>query len=206
MIKIAIVDDHQSLLDCFALVVAQSTDFKLVAQSNSADDLFETLSKKKVDVVITDIKMEGTNGIDLTKKITKNYPHIGVVAFSMFNQVTAVDKIKAAGAIGYVIKTSPIETLFSAIKHAYQGRSFYDKAISELFNYDPKTGYKSPLSKTELEILDFIAEGKNSAEIANIRLSAISTIHTHRKNMIQKLGLKGQGELLKFAIENRFNL
>jgi len=204
MIRVAIADDHQSLLDGFALKIKQMPNFKLVLQATSAEALFLNLEISNVDVVVTDIKMNGMSGIHLTKLISESFKNIGVVAFSMFDQISAVDEIKAAGASGYVVKTSPLETLFKAIETVHSGRSFYDEAISSLAENKESSSYKSLLSNSETEILNLIAEGKTSEEIAEIRQSALTTIYTHRKNIIHKLKLKGKSDLLKFALENRF--
>ncbi|MGB2087890.1 MAG: response regulator transcription factor, partial [Psychroflexus salarius] len=91
-----------------------------------------------------------------------------------------------------------------AIETVHSGRSFYDEAISSLAENKESSNYKSLLSNSETEILNLIAEGKTSEEIAEIRQSALTTIYTHRKNIIHKLKLKGKSDLLKFALENRF--
>ncbi len=206
MIKVAFVDDHQALLDGFALVMKQTPNMELVLSQTSGEAILLDLGAHQVDIVVTDIKMQGMSGIQLTRMIKKNYPAIGVIAFSMFDQPSAVQQVKAAGASAYVLKSSRMECLTKAIESVYNGLSYYDQNLhfedSSLFS----TNFKSILSRTEIEILELIAEGFTSEQIAKRRQSALSTIYTHRKNMIQKLKLKGKTELIRFAVEHQFKL
>lgn len=206
MIKVAFVDDHQALLDGFALVMKQTPNMELVLSQTSGEAILLDLGAHQVDIVVTDIKMQGMSGIQLTRMIKKNYPAIGVIAFSMFDQPSAVQQVKAAGASAYVLKSSRMECLTKAIESVYNGLSYYDQNLnfedSSLFS----SNFKSILSRTEIEILELIAEGFTSEQIAKRRQSALSTIYTHRKNMIQKLKLKGKTELIRFAVEHQFKL
>jgi len=124
----------------------------------------------------------------------------------MFDQIDAVRKMIDAKVNGYVLKTSPMDELVIALREVYEGNDYFDdhlEGISELFNKREKSE-KSKLSQTEKEILDLIAEGKTSQEIAEVRQSAVSTIDTHRRNMSHKLGLYGKGELLRYAMDKKY--
>ena len=125
----------------------------------------------------------------------------------MFDDQGAVRDMIAAGAKGYLLKNSPLEDVLTAIKEVYQGATYFDKSIDveAVNNPDNHAPKKSVLSKSEREILRLIGEGKSSSEIAEIRFNSVSTIEKHRKNMIRKLGLSGKGELLRYAIETKYN-
>ena len=125
----------------------------------------------------------------------------------MFDQDEAVVQMREAGATGYVLKNSPLAVLDQAIRTVMSNKEYYDPALQ----IESDTAFAkakistSPLSKSEQAILKLIAQNKTSSEIAAIRFTAVSTVEKHRKNMMRKLGLKGKGELLKYAIEKKYD-
>lgn len=207
MIKVAIAEDHQSLIDGIDLLLKYEEDITLVGTANDGKALLELIQEKKPDVILMDIKMPKIDGITATKSITAQHPNMGVIAFSMFDQEDAIQKMIAAGAKGYLLKNSPLEEVLTAIKAVHKGDTFFDKAIdpSYIAVQDNISSGKSLLSKSEREILTLIGQGKTTSEIAAIRFTAVSTVEKHRKNMIRKLGLSGKGELLRYALEKKYD-
>jgi two-component system nitrate/nitrite response regulator NarL len=116
-----------------------------------------------------------------------------------------------AGVSGYLLKNSPLDLILKAIEEVHSGKTFFDDSIKEIvqqFRKNPKVdtyNNKKLLTKSELEILRLIGEGKTSIEIADIRFTAVSTIEKHRKNMIRKLGLTGKNDLLRYAVEKKYD-
>lgn len=207
MITIAIAEDHQSLVDGISLLLKYENQFTIVGTANDGEALIDIVRKKKPQIVLTDIKMPKIDGIAATNIIKKEFPEIKVIAFTMFNQEEAVSQMIAAGASGYLLKDSPLEEVLNAIKTVAAGENFFDDALiinSVEGNYST-TNHKSILSKSEREILKYIAEGKSSSEIAQLRFTAVSTVEKHRKNMIHKLGLSGKSELLRYALERKYD-
>lgn len=207
MITIAIAEDHQSLVDGISLLLKYENQFTIVGTANDGEALIDIVRKKKPQIVLTDIKMPKIDGIAATNIIKKEFPEIKVIAFTMFNQEEAVSQMIAAGASGYLLKDSPLEEVLNAIKTVAAGENFFDDALiidSVKGNYST-TNHKSILSKSEREILKYIAEGKSSSEIAQLRFTAVSTVEKHRKNMIHKLGLSGKSELLRYALERKYD-
>ncbi len=207
MIRVAIAEDHQSLVDGINLLLKYEEDISIIGTANDGEALLEMLRKKQVHVVLTDIKMPKMDGIAVTKALQKEFPAIKVIGFSMFDQEEAVRKMIAAGAKGYLLKNSPLEEVLKAIRSVHIGGTFYDKDINPAF-LEPaaeRSTRKSILSKSEREILSLIAQGKTSSEIGAIRFTAVSTVEKHRKNMIRKLGLSGKGELLRYALEKKYD-
>jgi len=207
MITIAIAEDHQSLVDGISLLLKYENQFTIVGTANDGEALIDIVRKKKPQIVLTDIKMPKIDGIAATNIIKKEFPETKVIAFTMFNQEEAVSQMIAAGASGYLLKDSPLEEVLNAIKSVASGENFFDDALiidAVEGNYST-TNYKSILSKSEREILKYIAEGKSSSEIAQLRFTAVSTVEKHRKNMIHKLGLSGKSELLRYALERKYD-
>lgn len=207
MIKVAIAEDHQSLVDGIHLLLKYEDDISIVGMVNDGEALLEVVRKKQPDVVLTDIKMPKMDGITAAKFIKKEFPNTGIIAFSMFDQDEAVTQMLAAGATGYLLKNSPLDEVLAAVKHVARGEEYYDKALDiEGIKKGAQPGNKKPiLTKSEREILNLIGQGKSSSEIAAIRFNSVSTIEKHRKNMIRKLGLSGKGELLRYALEKKYD-
>jgi two-component system, NarL family, response regulator NreC len=207
MIKVAIAEDHQSLIDGIDLLLKYEDHVTIVGTANDGEDLLELVNKTQPDVILMDIKMPKIDGITATKSLHKEYPNIKVIAFSMFDQEKAIKQMVKAGAKGYLLKNSPLEEVLQAIKIVYNGGTYFDKNIDPSYR-DIKseiTTNKSILSKSEREILRLIGQGKPTSEIAAIRFTAVSTVEKHRKNMIRKLGLSGKGELLRYALETKYD-
>ena len=208
MITVAIAEDHQSLIDGINLLLKYEEDIAVLDTANDGEALLNIIRLKQPKVVIMDIRMPKIDGIETTKIIKKEFPHIKVIAFSMFDQDQAVIQMRDAGASGYILKNSPLEELLKAIHTVMEGKVYYDKHIDHRL-IDPELSQsktsKSVLSKSERAILKLIAQNKTSSEIADIRFTAVSTVEKHRKNMMRKLGLSGKGELLKYAIQSKYD-
>ena len=207
MITVAIAEDHQSLVDGIQLLLKYEEDIEIIGHANDGERLLEIVDLKRPKVVLMDIKMPKIDGIAATKLLKKKHPHIKVIAFSMFDQKDAVSQMLAAGASGYLLKNSPLEEVLHAIRTVVIGETFFDSNIDPSFLKPDSTTTKTNklLSKSEQNILTLIGQGKSSSEIGAIRFTSVSTVEKHRKNMIRKLGLKGKGELLRYALEKKYD-
>lgn len=206
MIRIAIADDHQALVDGVKLILDNVEDIEVVATANNGRDLVDLITLKKPDVVLTDIKMPLMDGYEVAEKVKKSWPKIKVIAFSMFDDENSIEKMKLAGAKAYLLKNSPLTTIKNAIYEVHQGGEFFSEAVLKPVQRENKKMNFIQLTKTERKILELIAQGKSTKEIAEIRGSAESTIDKHRKNMMRKLNLNGKGELVKYAYNVRYEL
>ncbi|WP_299606555.1 response regulator transcription factor [uncultured Aquimarina sp.] len=207
MITVAIAEDHQSLIDGIDLLLKYEEGISIVGMANDGEELLSIVRRKQPKVVLMDIRMPKVDGIAATKIIKKELPHTKIIAFSMFDQEDAVRQMVTAGASGYLLKNSPLEEVLTAIYEVTKGNTYYDASIDPSFFSEDTTQQvkKQVLSKSEREILTLIGQGKTSSEIAAIRFNSVSTVETHRKNIIRKLGLKGKGELLRYAIEKKYD-
>ncbi|WP_019039026.1 response regulator [Psychroflexus tropicus] len=206
MINVALVDDHQALIDGVKLRLEDEDQIKLQFYANDGKEFLKKLKKTSVDVAVIDIKMPKMDGVSLTRKIRSDFKDVKIIVLSMFDQIDAVKKMMNAEVNGYILKTSPLDELIGAIKQVHNGKNYFDEhleGVSEVLG-ETSTTKNGKLSKTEKEILDLIAEGKTSQEIASLRESAVSTVDTHRRNMSHKLGLYGKGELLRYAMDKKY--
>lgn len=207
MITLAIAEDHQALIDGIELLYRYEDDISIVGMANDGRALLDIVKKSRPTAVIMDIRMPKMNGIEATQIIKNDFPETKVIAFSMFDQDEAVTQMREAGATGYVLKNSSLAVLDEAVRAVVQNIEYYDPALQIEWDtaFAKAKESSSPLSKSEQAILKLIAQNKTSSEIAALRFTAVSTVEKHRKNMMRKLGLKGKGELLKYAIEKKYD-
>lgn len=203
MITVAIAEDHQALIDGIRSYLEYEEGIRIVGHANDGEQLLEIVRKRPPNIVLCDIRMPKTDGIAATKILQKEYPETKVIAFTMFDQEEAVRQMLDAGAKGYILKNSSLLIVLEAIRTVAQGKTYFDKKIH--LPVTEKNKSKSILSTREKEILGLIARGKTSHEIADQLFIGKSTVDTHRKNMIRKLGLSGAGELLRYAMEKKYD-
>lgn len=202
MITVALADDHQALIDGIKLFLEYEDSITIVGEANDGEALLDLVLKKKPQIVITDIRMPKCDGIQTTKIIKKVLPQTKIIAFSMFEQEEAVTQMRDAGASGYIMKNASLKTMVEAIKAVALGKTFFDASLPKPSQREDNQVY---ISAREKEILHLITHGKSSQEIAEILFVSKSTIDTHRKNMVRKLGLQGKSELLRYAMEKKYD-
>ena len=202
MITIAIAEDHVSLSDGLKLFLEQDPDIRVLYAVTNGLEMMKRIENSLPDVVLTDISMPEMNGIDLCRAIKNKRPHTKVIALSMFDNTGALKDMLDAGADGYVLKSSPLIDLRQAVRDVYEGKSFFDEHVQ--FQIEQIKSFKNRkkiLSRSERDILISIAKRMTSQQIATERGTAISTVNKHRKNMVQKLGLSGKGELYQYSLK-----
>lgn len=202
MIRIAIAEDHQSLIDGIELLLKYEEGFSIVGTANNGEELIEIVKLKQPHVVITDIRMPKMDGILATKEIKKLFPHIKIIAFTMFDQPDAIQQMIAAGASGYLLKNSALKEVMESVKTVYNGKNYFDSNIN--IKEENNNKKKGKLTKRQIEILALIGQGKTSREIAEQLFIGVHTVDTHRKNMARILNLHGKGELLRYALEKKY--
>ena len=203
MIRIVIAEDHQALIDGIKLALEFEDGIEIIGEANDGEALIELVQRKQPDVVITDIRMPKCDGISATKIIKKEFPHIQVVGFSMFDQPQAMIQMKEAGASGYIMKNSALSKVVEAIRTVAQKKTFFDENV--ISDKNAVTNEEILLSKREIEIVRLIGEGKTSNEISEILFIGKSTVDTHRKNILKKLNIHGKTDLMRFAVERKYD-
>jgi two-component system nitrate/nitrite response regulator NarL len=205
MIRLAIAEDHQSLIDGISLLLEYEDDIFIVGTANDGEALLEIVEKKRPTVVLTDIRMPKLDGIEAAKRIKNSHPEIKVLAFTMFDQTEAVEQMLDAGASGYILKNSSLTEVLNAIRTIANGETYFDANINtNALTSENKTKTKGLLTKRQIEILELIALGKTSREIADELYIGVHTVDTHRKNMTRILNLQGKGELMRYALEKKY--
>jgi len=206
MIKAVIADDHQMFIDGIRSILENVSDISIVAEGKDGLELIKAVEEESPDIVLTDIRMPGMDGIAATKYLKEHYPEIPVMALSMFDQEEEIIEMLKAGASGYIIKKAGKDELVTAIHKLVNQRKYFSPSISgkvdKWINNPDEINSKSELTRRERQILKLIAEGKTSQQIAkNLKISKY-TVDTHRKNIHKKLDIKTNTGLVKYVLEN----
>ena len=207
-IKIIIVDDHKMFRDGIRALLEKEKNMEVVADAKDATELISILKNITPDIILMDIDMGETNGIDATVEVKKNYPEINILTLSMHGEHNYILKMLEAGATGYILKNAGKEEMLTAIISVASGDSYFSREVSSrLIEYlnKPQVNIKNtnkdiPLTNREIEILKLIAQEYSNAEIAEELFISIRTVDTHRRNLIEKLGVKNTAGLVRFAI------
>jgi DNA-binding NarL/FixJ family response regulator len=204
-IRILLADDHAMLRDGLRSVLSREGDFEVVgeaADGRGAIDLCRTLAP---DVVVMDVGMPDLNGIEATRQIRAESPRSRVIALSTHSDRRYVLGMLEAGASAYLVKVSAYDELRQAVRAVAGGRMYLSPQIADLVvdarvAASPSQARKEPLAPREREVLQLIAEGHSSREIARRLHISSHTVETHRRNIMQKLDLHSVADLTRYAI------
>ncbi|MDP5078337.1 MAG: response regulator transcription factor [Nonlabens sp.] len=201
MITLCILEDHASLSDGLKLYLEKDGTMEVLSCMQSGEEMLTFMETRKPVVLITDISMPAMDGYEVCRQVKANFPDVKVIALSMFDSEQAIQEMMACGANGYVLKSSPLTILKTAILRVMESDTYYDPNIvqtSRRLSINQET--RVSLSRSERDILLMISQGKSNDEMSKLRGTALSTIQKHRKNIMHKLGVKGKGELYKYAL------
>lgn len=202
MITLVIAEDHQALIDGIRSFLEYEEDITVLGEANDGEMLIDLVRKKQPQIVLTDIRMPKCDGICATKTIKKEFPNTKIIAFSMFDQAEAIHQMKDAGVSGYIMKNSSLKKVLEAIRIVAKNGIYFDDSITTT---DLTSKEEIVLSTREKEILRLIGEGKTSQEIADILFIGKSTVDTHRKNILKKMNIQGKTDLIRFAVERKYD-
>lgn len=213
-IKVLLVDDHQIVRDGLKKILAEEKDFDIIASLNDGLEVLSFLKKNKVDIVVADLSMPDMSGIELTEKITTDFPDVKVLILSMYTNEDYIFNAIKAGAKGYLPKhDSTSEVLIQAIYTVAGGEEFYSPSISKIvlkrYIENAKNSGFSDISKKiqltlrEKQILKLYVEGHTNNEIAHTLNISTHTVKTHKNNIMLKYNFKSTVEMIKFALRNK---
>jgi DNA-binding NarL/FixJ family response regulator len=201
-IRIVLVDDHQMLRDGLRTIVNLNEEFEVVGEAADGRKAIELASSLRPDVVVMDVVMPGMNGIEATQQILTESPETKIVALSVYTDKRYVTRMLEAGATGYVLKVAAHGLLLEAIRAVMRGDVFLSPEIAHLASeWQPSSNSVfRTLGSREREVLQLIAEGKTSLEIAALLHIAPKTVDTHRQNIMRKLGIHRLADLVRYAL------
>ncbi len=203
-----LADDHKMIRAGLRLVLEQQPDIAVVGEADDGREAVTLAQELKPGVVVMDVGMPNLNGIEAAAQIKQALPECAIVMLSMHSDEGYILRALRAGANGYILKDSAEADLEAAVRAVAEGKSFFSPKASKILLEDymrklRKTGGEDSydlLSAREREILQLVAEGKSSKEIANLLHLSVYTVETHRGNIMQKLNLRGIPELILYAV------
>lgn len=207
MIKILIADDHAIVREGLKQIVAEEPDLTVAGEARNAAEALELVRRQPWDVVILDITMPGRSGLEVLREMTRERPRLPVLVLSMHAEDQFAVRVLQAGAAGYITKASAPQELLAAIRKVASGGKYISPTLADKLATVIAAGSDRPphesLSDREYEVLRGIAAGKTVSEIARQMSLSVKTISTYRARLLQKMRMKNNAELTRYAIVNR---
>jgi DNA-binding NarL/FixJ family response regulator len=208
MINIFLADDHQIVRKGIKAILSTESDFNIIGEAGDGIETVKAVEELKPDILILDLMMGGINGLEVTRQLSKKIPEIGIVVLSMHSNEAYVLEALRSGAKAYILKDNTTEDLVHAIREVAVGRRYLSSPLSDraITAYTQKSDAVNPqdpyeqLTTREREVLQMAAQGLNNTDIASRLFISPRTIETHRANLMHKLGIRSQSELLQYAI------
>lgn len=210
-ISVVIVEDHQLVREMWVQLFSERNDIEIVGKSGDFDEAIEMIKVKRPNIVLLDINLPVSSGMDAVPLIRKFSPGTKIIAVSMHNQPAYAKKMLQMGAKGYVTKNSSHQEMIDAVDEVMVGKTFVCSEIKDIiseqaFQQSPSGPSLKELSLREIEIIKLIKEGLSSKEIATSLGISVRTAEVHRHNILKKLGLKNTASLITFINKTDLSL
>jgi DNA-binding NarL/FixJ family response regulator len=206
-IRVFLADDHAIIREGLAALLESDAGIKVVGSAANGRDAVQQILQLAPDVAILDISMAGMNGIEAARQIRERAPLVQILILSMHSTAEHVFQALEAGVHGYLLKESAAQEILQAVRTIHAGRRFLSAKVAEVVAEKlltrPDGNPLGSLSKREREILQLVAEGHSSAQIAKTLCLSPKTVDTYRSRMMQKLGLKDVGGIVRFSLQHR---
>lgn len=202
-IKVLIVEDHALIAQAWKSLLENVPGIEAIGTTDNAKDAFDFCVKHKPDIVLMDINLKDSNGLDATAQITNNLAKTRVIGLSLHDDISYVKKFLALGAKGYLTKNTNKIELLDSIRKVHEGEIYIaieikDRYFTSLLDVDNKES-KKELTMKEIEIVKMIAQGMTSKEIGERIFISPRTVETHRHNILKKLGIPNAAQLSSWA-------
>lgn len=198
-LKIAFVDDHPLIMEGLKGLIQKENDFEVVGLFVNGQSFLDYLEHNEINVILLDISLPDIHGIELCKRIKEHAPQTIVLILSNHIQRSIIMQSISNGANGYLLKNSSLDEILESICSAIDGNIVFSKEVKTIISQPAKNQLRGTmrLTQREKEVIQLIAEGKTSNEIAKELYLSTLTIETHRKNLLQKFQVKNSVELIR---------
>ena len=197
--KVFIVDDHYMVIEGIRSLLQNEKNIEWLGHATNADSCISFLKQQLPDVLLMDINLPGKSGIELCKEVNEKFPSVFILGLSTFNQQSFIQKMMDNGASGYLLKNATQEELMEGIPTVAKGKTFLsDEASHSLRKEDANN---IVLTRREKEVLELIANGMTNTEIAQKLFVGVTTVDTHRKNLLIKFNAKNTATVIRMATQ-----
>ncbi len=207
MIDVLVVDDHPIFREGVKRILSATSKFYVSAEAEGGQEALNLIYRNSYDIIILDIAMTGRNGLEILLDIKNSFPDQIVLMMSMYNDKRHALRAIQSGASGYLTKSDVATDLIKALEKVVSGGVYVNTELMEKIMLDlSKNPEKLPhesLSNRELQIMQMIAKGMRTKEIANELALSASTVSTHRTRILDKMKLENTADLIQYAIKNR---
>jgi DNA-binding NarL/FixJ family response regulator len=204
-LRILLADDHKLVRAGLRVLLERIPDVEVVAETADGQDAVRQIAELRPDVALVDVSMPGLNGIETAARVAREHPKTRVLIVSMHLDEEYVHRALSAGATGYLLKTSDLEELELAVRAVARGETWLSPDVSSRVARSVGKGEKavSPyelLTQRQREVLQLIAEGRSTKQIAQRLGISVKTVETHRSELMERLGIHGIAGLVRYAI------
>ncbi len=209
--RIAIIDDHPIVRQGLARLIDQEEDLQVTGEAGDVDEAKDLLAAQPLDLVLLDISLKNSNGIDLIKHIHSGYPEVLVLVLSLHDASAYADRVLQSGARGFVSKAEAVENVIVAIREVLEGGIYVSPPMRRLTTAQEQPDLESRtarrrslmrlLTDRELELFQLVGNGMNNAAIADAMKLSIKTVETYKAHIKRKLGIQDGTELIEQAVK-----
>lgn len=203
-IKILLADDHPLIRAGFKSLLGMTERFEIVGEAENGKELMELAATTHPDIILTDISMPVTNGMEALEVLAKSYPHIGFIILTMHEEPEYILNTLKLGASGYLLKNIDRFELERAILTVFEGGKYFSPVVTNILaeSYTkPEPAEPAEVTPREKEVLELVAAGNSTKQIADMLGISIRTVESHRINMLKKMKVNNTAELIRKAIE-----
>lgn len=210
-IRVLLADDHGLLRKGVRSVLSQDSAIVIAGEANDGDEAVRLAEELSPDVIVMDVAMPGLNGLDAAASITRRDRRIGVILLTMYSDEEYLVRAVSSGVRGYLLKDSAEPDLVRAVKAVAAGNTFFSPAIADMLFDDYLIRLQRSevqdsydlLTERERQVLQLLAQGRTNKEVATSLDLGVSTVETHRMNLMKKLGLRNTAELVLYAVRKK---
>jgi DNA-binding NarL/FixJ family response regulator len=208
MIRIVLADDHRVVREALRLLLETQPDFEVLAETGDGQEVVQLVKTHKPDVLVVDLKMPGLTGLHVARAVQDLSVRPRVIVLSMHDAESFVVEALQAGVSGYVLKKGSSSELIFAIRHALEGQTYLSPALNaraleaylERAEHSREDDPFTSLTRRERDVFHLAIDGMSNPQIAKALSISPRTAEMHRSNLLRKLGMKSQTELVKFAV------
>ena len=206
-IRIVLCDDHAIVREGLKGILGAQADFRVIGEASDGHEVMKRVRELEFDVLLLDMSMPGKSGVELIKLVKAEKPKLRILVLTMHEEHQYAVRAIRAGASGYLTKEGASAQLVTALRKVAGGGAYISAEVAEQLALgampDANAAPHEKLSDREFQVFRMIAEGKSVSEIADRLNLSVKTVSTHKANVLAKMGMSGQGELIRYALENK---
>ena len=202
-IRIVVIEDDQIIREGYSILIGQTEGYTVVNAYDSFDNAAKSIFEDNPDVILLDIELPGTNGIEAIPRLKRMLPHAYILILTVYESEKNIFEALANGASGYLTKNTPAARIVDSIREVKDGGGPMSVNIARMVIKSFQRNQESPLSKRETQILEQIADGKSRSQIARDLFIDLETVRSHIKNIYLKLDVNSRADAIKAAKDNR---